>query len=343
MQELTIPVLSGDGVGPELAEAARACLDAVNGDGARFNLPDHPIGYTSYRQSGNALPDETLEAMRRAPATILTAFSVKECPPPSLMGQIRQKLGLVSDIRHCLSGPGSRHSGVDLIMFRECSEGFLADRNMYQGSGEFMPSPDVALSVRVVTRAKSDTIARLAFEYARRNGRKKITVAHKDVVFSLSCGLFRQCVDKQAADFPDITLDQELVDDLAGHLVATPERYDMILTTNMFGDILADVAAAQVGAMLPIINANDHTALFCPVHAPHNDIARQQRVNPVVILRTVSAMLHWLNLPSAGRRVDQALASALDAPLCQSLVLPAGLTTREVTARVLRSLPPASG
>lgn len=337
MSDLTIPVLSGDGVGPELAQAARACFAAVSGDGVRFHLPDHPIGYSSYRQTGNALPDETIDAMRHAPATLLAAFSVKECPPPSLMGQIRQRLGLFSDIRHCLSGPGSLRAGVDLIMFRECSEGFLADRNMYKGAGEFMPTPDVALSVRVVTREKSDTIARLAFEYARRNGRKKITVAHKDVVFSLGCGLFRECVAKHAPDFPDIALDQELVDDLAGHLVATPERYDMILTTNMFGDILADVAAAQVGAMVPIINANDDTALFCPVHAPHNDIAGKQRVNPVVILRSVAAMLHWLKLPAAGRRVDQALAT-LDAALCQSLVLPAGITTPEVTQRVLAAL-----
>jgi len=334
-----IPLLPGDGVGPELAEAARACIDAINSAGdAIIELTEYAVGYAAYRGEGNALPDRTFDAMRSAPATLLAALSVKECPPPSIMGQIRQRLELFADIRHCVSGPGSLRPKIDLVMFRECSEGFLSDRNMFKGAGEFMPSPDVALSVRVVTREKCERIAGLAFEYARSRGRKRITVAHKDVVFSLGCGLFRQSIFAQAVRYPEISVDEELVDDLAGHLVAYPERYDMILTTNLFGDILADVAAAQVGSMVPIVNAGNDVALFCPLHSAHTDIAGKQQVNPFGMLRTVAALLRWLGLTPAAGRLDRALAACATATLNTSLRLPAGITTSQVTQGVVDAI-----
>lgn len=334
-----IPLLAGDGVGPELADAARLCVDALNrSEGETLSLVDYPVGYAAYRNVGNALPPETLEAMRGARATLLAAISTSQCPPPSPMGQIRQQLGLYADVRHCASMPGSLRQGVDLMMVRECSEGFLSDRNMFKGSGEFMPSPDVALSVRVVTRQKCEQIARFAFEYARSQRRKRIMLAHKNVVFSLGCGLFRESVRACAADYPDIAVEEELVDTLAGYIVAAPEKYDVVLTTNLFGDILADVAAAQVGPMVPIVNASADMALFCPLHTPYNELAGKGRINPLGMLRAVSAMLHWLALPAPAARLDRALAKVQDAPLWQSLVLPDGLTTTELSRRVAQSI-----
>jgi len=336
---ITIPLLPGDGVGRELADSARACIEALNRLGiTQIALPEFAAGFSAYQSEGKALPERTLEAMRNARASILAAISVKECPPPSVMGQIRQNIGLFADVRHCVSRPGAPRAGLDIVMFRECSEGFLADRNMYRGAGEFMPSPDVALSVRVVTRDKCDSIARLAFEYARNQGRKKITMAHKDVVFSLGCGLFRNCVRAQAARFADIVLEEELVDDLAGHLVSQPERYDMILTTNLFGDILADVAAAQVGGMVPVVNSSESTALFCPVHAAHNDIAGKGIVNPMGMIRTVSTMLHWLKLRPAAECLDRALLACSDPALSATFRLPSGYTTAKVTEDLVRRI-----
>jgi 3-isopropylmalate dehydrogenase len=209
---------------------------------------------------------------------------------------------------------------------------------MYRGSGEFMPTPDVALSVRVITRQRCEHIAKLAFEYAASHDRKKITMAHKDVVFSLSCGLFRDCVRAEAARYPAIVLEEELVDDLAGHLVRTPERFEMILTTNMFGDILADVAAAQVGGMVPVVNASDSTSFFCTYHAPYYDLAGRQQVNPLGMIRTLSAMLYWLKLGDAGRTLDRAVKKCGREPWSRVLQLPSGVTSSAVTQSIVQSI-----
>ena len=337
---MDIPLLPGDGVGPELAAAARTCIDAVNGVAKTgIALIEYPIGYSAYTTTGHALPEATLAAVRHAPATLLAAISTTQCPPPSPMGQLRKQLALFADVRRCVSGPGSLRCGVDVVMFRECSEGFLADRNMHLGAGEFMPTPDVALSVRVVTRDKSDRIARLAFEYARDHGRRKVTVAHKKVVFALGCGLFLDSVREQARGFPELVVEQELVDSLAANLVAHPERYDMVLTTNLFGDILADVAAAQVGApTVPIVNANDDISVFCPTHDAFDAIAGQQRINPLPMLHTVRAMLTWLSLDQAALVLGRAVAACADAALQQSWILPQSMTTQDVTGAVVRSI-----
>jgi 3-isopropylmalate dehydrogenase len=336
---IEVPLLSGDGVGPELADVARICIKAVaRVTDTPITLVEYPVGYSAYLKTGSALPEETIQAMRHAPATLLAAMATKDCPPPSPMGQMRNVLGLFADIRHCVSVSGSLRPDINLIFVRECSEGFLADRNMVRGSGEFMPTPDMVLSVRVITREKCSQIAKLAFEYARDHGRKKITMAHKNVVFSLGCGLFRECVLEQARDYPEIVVEEELVDGLAGNLAVTPERYDMILTTNLFGDILADVAAAQVGNIVPIINASKDTALFYSALHPLNEIAGKQRINPIGMIRTVSMMLHWLKLHPAGRLLDNALSACENAALGKSFVLPAGITTSQVTESIVRSI-----
>lgn len=338
-EELRIPLISGDGVGPELAEAARLCIDAVGTvAGPKITLVDYPAGYSSYMKTGNPLPDETINAMRNSPATLLAALSAKDCPPPSPMGQMRKLLGLFADIRHCVSVPGSFRPGINLIIFRECSEGFLPDRNMFRGEGEFMPSPDVVLSVRVITREKSDQIGKLAFEYASGHGRKKITIAHKTVVFSLGCGLFRERVLEQARKYPEIVVEEEFVDGLAGNLAVNPERYEMILTTNLFGDILAEIVAAQVGNIVPIINASKSTAVFYPAHGALNQIAGKQRINPIGMVRTISMMLDWLRLHKAGCLLNKALSACEGLVLGESVVLPTGITTSDVTESIVRSI-----
>ncbi|MDI7258632.1 MAG: isocitrate/isopropylmalate family dehydrogenase [Thermodesulfobacteriota bacterium] len=338
-EELKIPLISGDGVGPELAEAARLCLDAVaSAAGRKITFTEVPAGYSAYIKTGNPLPEETINAMQNSPATLLAAISGKDCPPPSPTGQIRKLLGLFADIRHCVSVRGSLRPGINLVIVRECSEGFLSDRNMFRGSGEFMPSPDVVLSVRVITREKCDQIAEVAFEYARDHGRRKITLAHKNVVFPLGCGLFRDRVLERARNYPEIDVEEEFVDGLARNLVVNPERYDMILTTNLFGDILADIAAAQVGNLIPIINASKSTALFYPAHGALSQLAGQQRVNPIAMIRSVSMMLHWLKLKKAGDLLDKAVSEHEDSGLGESLELPARMTTRDVTRSIVKSI-----
>lgn len=338
--EMKIPLISGDGVGPELAEVARLCIDAVAGTaGRKFTLMDCPAGHSAYLKTGSPLPEETIDAMRQSPATLLTAISGKECPPPSPTGQMRKLLGFFADIRHFVLGSSPSGPGFDVAIVRECSEGFLSDRNMFRGSGEFMPSPDVVLSVRVITREKCDQIARLAFDYARDHARRKITVAHKNVVFPLGCGLFIERALEQARNHPEINVEEEFVDSLARNLVVHPERYDMILTTNLFGDILADVIAAHVGNLLPIINASQSTALFYPSHGALNQLAGRQKINPMAMIRTVAMMLTWLKEKKAADLLNQALAAHENPVLVKSVELPAGMTTRDVTGSILKSIP----
>jgi 3-isopropylmalate dehydrogenase len=339
INEIIIPIIPGDGVGPELTEAAKLCMEAVSKvAGSRITFKEYIAGHSAYIKTGNPLPEATIKAMKNSPATLLGAISTKDCPPPSPVGQMRKLLGLFADIRHCLSVPGSPRMDIDLVIVRECSEGFLSDRNMFVGSGEFMPSPDVAISVRVVTRQKCDEIARVAYEYAKKNGRKKITLVHKGVVFPLSCGLFRERALEQARLYPDIETEEMSPDALAGSLVLEPERYDIILTTNLFGDIISDVAAAQVGNLVPIVNAGKDAAVFYPSHGPMKHLAGQQKVNPLSMLHTASMMFHWLGLHREGDIFDKALSSCNSSTICSSPVLPAGTVTSEVVQAVINSI-----
>ena len=339
LNEIEIPVIPGDGVGPELIEAAISCLDALGGlTGKAFSFPRYAAGYAAYSEKGAALPEETLAGMRKHPATLMGAISSKDCPRPSPMGQMRKALEFYADIRPCVSLPGSPRPGVDILIVRECSEGFLPDRNMYAGVGEFMPSPDVALSVRVITREKSAQIARVAYELAKKQGRRKVTIAHKAVVFSLGCGLFREAALSEAARYPEIETTEEHVDVLAGHLVTEPENYDVILTTNLFGDILSEVAAAQVGSLAPIVNVGRETALFYPGHGPLKQLAGRKKANPTGILSAAALLLHWLELGEEGERLDRALACSMSPELGCALELPEGLSTDDIVNKVIESL-----
>ena len=337
--EIRIPVIPGDGVGPELVEAACLCLDAIGRvTGLKFSYLECAAGYGAYVKKGRSLPEETVEAMRSFPATLMGAISSKDCPSPSPMGQMRKALGFFADIRHCRSVAGSPRPAVDLALVRECSEGFLSDRNMFAGTGEFMPTPDVVLSSRVVTRQKCEQIASVAYDYARKHGRRKVTIAHKEVVFTLGCGMFRTVVAEHGRAYPEIETTEESVDTLAGNLVSEPENYDVIVTTNLFGDILSDVAAAQVGKLVPIINAGKETALFYPSHGALKALAGKRQVNPLAMLSAVSAMLHWLGLDQAGLLLDRALAACLHlAPAC-SLSLPEETGTARVVKAIIDSI-----
>ncbi len=337
--EIRIPVIPGDGVGPELIEAACLCLDAVGRvAGLKFSYVGCAAGYASYVKHGRSLPEETIETMKSAPATLLGAISSKDCPRPSPMGQMRKALGLFADIRACFSVPGSPRPGVDVVLVRECSEGFLSDRNMFAGTGEFMPTPDVVLSTRVISRQKCEQIASLAYDYARKHGRRRVTIAHKEVVFTLGCGMFRDIAQHCGAGYKEIETTEESVDTLAGHLVSEPERYDVILATNLFGDILGDVAAAQVGKLVPIINAGKDAAVFYPAHGAMKQLAGQGQVNPLAMLHAVSAMLHWSGLDRAGAFLDNALSACHGSALCSSASLPAGTSTSQVVRTIIGSI-----
>ncbi len=339
MKKVKIPVIYGDGVGPELMAAALSLLEAVGRvTGAQIQTVLSPVGANCYHQTGNALPEQSLSLIGQHSATLMGALSSKGCPPPSPMGQLRKTLDFYADIRRVVSAPGAAGAPVDIVIFRECSEDFLPDRNMFRGTGEFMPTQDVAMSMRVTTRVKCAQIARDAFAYAEANGRKKVTVAHKTTVFRMCCGMFWEEAQKEAAKHPDILCEGEAPDTLAGKLVMSPEDYDIILAASLFGDILSDVAAAKAGNMMRIINTNGKNALFYPSHGNMASLANTGRVSPMVMFYCVADLLSWLDLRDEAALLTKALDLTAGELKLDSLILTAPLTTAQVTDTVLQKI-----
>jgi 3-isopropylmalate dehydrogenase len=197
------------------------------------------------------------------------------------------------------------HQNVDLVIVRENNEGFQPDRNVVAGSGEFRPTHDVTISVRVITRNGSAKVAREAFELARTRD-KRLTVVHKDTVFKLGCGMFVEECKRVAADFPDVRMDEAIVDTFAMRLVMTPQRYDVVVTTNMFGDILSDEAAGLVGGLglAPGLSAGPHKAMAQATHGSAPDIAGRNIANPCAMIVSGQMLLEWL-----GRKHGEAAAT----------------------------------
>jgi 3-isopropylmalate dehydrogenase len=325
---MRLVVLPGDGIGPEITAATIEVLQTVD---RRFDLElelqNHEIGLASLKRAGTTFPDAVLEACRAADGIVIGPVSHLDYPPraeggvnPS--GGLRIALDLYANIRPARSREGLPHWGrtpMDLVIARENTEGFYADRNMHQGLGEFMPTPDLALSVRKISAQASRRIAKTAFELARAR-RRKVTAVHKVNVLKVTEGLFLREVKAVAAEHPDITYEEQLVDSMAALLVRDAARFDVIVTTNMYGDILSDEAAELSGSLglAASINAGDAHCMAQAQHGSAPDIAGQDRANPASLMLSAAMLLGWL-----GRRhgrenfgaAEQAIEAAVDAAI----------------------------
>jgi 3-isopropylmalate dehydrogenase len=219
---------------------------------------------------------------------------------------LRKHFDLFANIRPSLSYAGieSLHQNVDLVIVRENNEGFQPDRNVVAGCGEFRPTHDVTISVRVITRAGSSKVLHEAFKLAR-SRRKQVTVVHKDTAFKLGCGMFVEEAKRIAAEYPDVVMNEAIVDTFAMRLVMTPQKYDVIVTTNMFGDILSDEAAGLVGGLglAPGLSAGPRHAMAQATHGSAPDIAGRGIANPYAMVMSGQMLLDWL-----GRKHDVAKA-----------------------------------
>ena len=324
---MKILVLPGDGIGPEITDATLAVLDRANAKfklGLEWQLQD--IGLTTLRTQGSTLPADVMEAARNAPGIILGPVSHLDYPErdqgginPS--GELRVKLDLYANIRPAKSrlGVGLTGKPVDLVIFRECTEGFYADRNMYQGTGEIMPTEDVALSIRKVTARQCRRIALVAFESAMKR-RRKVTAVHKANVLRVSDGLFLREVRKVARGFPLVELEERIVDAMAALLLRDPSRFDVIVTGNMFGDILSDEASELSGSLglAGSIMAGDERCCAQAQHGSAPDIAGQDKANPTSLILSAAMLFEWLAVRHKRSELDQAakaIESAIDASL----------------------------
>lgn len=326
-------VLPGDGIGPEIVDCALVVLSAANerfGLGLSFDHED--VGFISLKKYGTTLRDEVLEKAKKYDGLILGTQSHADYPPPEKGGRnisaaFRTGLDLYANIRPARTRPFLRSnlSGgktMDLVIMREATEGFYPDRNMNRGWGEVMPTPDMALSTRKITRHCCERIARRAFELASVR-RKKVTAIHKVNSFHMTDGLFMECVRSVSRDFPDVQLDDLLIDACTAHLVRNPERFDVIVTTNFYGDILSDLASELSGSLglAGSIMASDK---YCCAQAQHGsapDIAGQDKANPVSMILSVAMLLEWMGerhqhsgCVSASNAITAAVDEVLEVP-----------------------------
>ncbi len=347
-------VLPGDGVGPEITDAALAVLDAV-ADRWPLDLERETaeIGLTALAGCGTTLPDGTLERARAADGVILGPIDHMRYPARDQGGvnvsaTLRTGLDLYANIRPARTRPGLSGpvGDFDLVIVRENTEGFYPDRNMYAGSGEFMPDADTALSVRKISAAACRRIARRSFTLARRR-RGKVTAVHKANNFILSDGLFLREVRAVASDYPDVELDEVLVDAAAALLVREPARFDVLCTTNFHGDILSDLASELSGSLglAGSLNAGDRHACAQAQHGSAPDIAGRDRVNPAAMLLSMAMLLEWLaerhgrpDLASAATRITSAVDRTLTDPATRTADLGGCLGARAFTAAVIAAL-----
>lgn len=265
MKKYRIGLLTGDGTGPLFCSSSKTILSGLaERFGFKVSFEELPFGKNEYLQNGNPLPSKTIDGIRKADASILFAVDGSEIPGPTPVGRLRKELGFYAEVRAVRSVPGYRE-GIDLVFVRELTEGFLCDRNTPSGRAEWKVDDDTAFSLRVIRRGSSSRIASYAFSYAKDMGYKKVTAVHKASIFKYTCGLFLECCREEAKKYPDIIYEEMTADDVAGDLVTNPEKFGVVLTTNMFGDILSDEGAALVGGICAGINIGEESVLFMPV------------------------------------------------------------------------------
>ena len=328
---MKILILPGDGIGPEIMAATGAALEALNDThGLKLAFEERVIGLASLETEGSTLPDAVIEAIEAADGTVVGPVHTVAYPPASeggvnLSATMRKRFDLYANIRPSRARPGvpAMTPKMDLVIARENTEGFYADRNMFQGTAEFMPTEGVALSVRKITVQGSRRIAESAFDLAGRR-RNKVTVVHKANVLKVSDGLFRDTVREVAKSHPEVELDEVLIDAMAALLVRTPEAFDVVLTTNMFGDILSDEAAELSGGLGlgGSLNAGDDHAIAQAAHGSAPDIAGQGIANPTALMVSVAMLLEWLGA-GHGRDDLSAAAAAFNAAVDAVLADPA--------------------
>jgi len=322
MRQIKFLCLAGDGIGPEIMAATKKVAATACGlAGIETVLEDRDIGFAALDRHGTTIPDDVIAVAKTADGVILGPVSHNSYPPreegglnPS--GTLRNALDLYANIRPAKTFPGlpSRSGApVDLVIFRENLEGFYADRNLHQGPGEFMPVPGVAMAMRLVTESASERIARAAFSHARAEGRIKVTAVHKANVLRTSDGLFLDVVRRIAADYPDIAYEEVLVDAAAALLVRDPGRFDVIVTTNMFGDILSDLASELAGGLglAASLNLGPHRAAAQAQHGSAPDLAGKDRANPTSLIGSAAMLLRHLDCPQGAALIQNALAAAL--------------------------------
>lgn len=327
-----IATIPGDGIGPEVMEAAVEVLRALEDRGGiGFDFVRLEAGDGLKARTGVALPPETLDEVRRSDAGLFAAVgeTAKEVILP-----LRQRLDLYANVRPAKTYPNvpCLKEDVDIVIVRENTEG------LYKMVGD--RGPDWGINIRVITRRASERIARFAFDLAEREGRGKVTSVHKNNVLDKTCGVFLEACRGVAASYPDIEYEEMIVDACAMKLILAPEKFDVLVTTNMFGDILSDEAAGLVGGlgMAPSANIGEENAIFEPVHGSAPDIAGRGIANPMAMMLSASMMLEWLGEDDEAKTVERAVMRVLEDGRVRTPDLGGSVKTEEITSAIIQEL-----
>ncbi|MEX1063642.1 MAG: isocitrate/isopropylmalate dehydrogenase family protein [Balneolaceae bacterium] len=302
-----IVLIPGDGIGPEITKSVTKILKAAGGE---FNWIECQAGEAAFRETGKAIPGDTVEAIRKyrialkGPLTTPVGKGFR-----SVNVSLRQEFDLYSNIRPAKSLPNidTPYRNVDIITFRENTQG------LYIGKEAWVKDNEHAESIAVVTRKASTRVIRSAFEYARSHDRKKVTLVHKANILKLTTGLFLKVGEEIAGDYPEIEFQDLIVDNMAMQMVMNPGQFDVIVTTNLFGDILSDLASGIVGGLgvTGAANIGDDAAMFEAVHGSAPDIAGKNLANPTAMLFSAVMMLDYLDETAVKNRILSALYRVL--------------------------------
>lgn len=366
MRTYRIAWLPGDGIGPEVSAAARLVLDSA-GLPAEY-LPGD-IGWEFWQREGDALPRRTLDLLGSTDCAFFGAITSKpaadaarELAPElrargltyrSPIVRMRQLLDLYICLRPCRAFFGNRlnyRENIDLVIFRENTEGMYCGIEFPKVPEGFRAepgmqelSPDAAISIRSVTRAASRRIVEAAFQYAARHGRRKVTAIHKANVLRATCGVFLECAREVASHYPEIQFETANVDAMCMWLLKNPLDYDVLVTTNLFGDILSDLCAQLVGGMGFAYSGNigENYAVFEPTHGSAPKYAGQNKVNPLASILTGAMMAEWLGEAEIAQRIQKAIASVIEDGRVRTYDMGGSAGTREMAHAVCEALPRA--
>jgi len=329
-----ITLIPGDGIGPEIT---RAVLDIFAAAQVPVQWDEHPAGQTAFDQTGELLPQRLFDSLERTrvglkgPVTTPVGHGFR-----SVNVALRQKYDLYQNLRPAKSNPGihTRYENIDLVLFRENTEG------LYSGLEVYDEHHGIADSFNRISVAGCRHICRAAFAYAAKHGRKKVTLAHKANILKMAGTLMLNAGKEAAAEFPGVIYEDKIIDNMCMQLVTRPEQFDVIVTTNLFGDILSDLCAGLVGGLGVVAGANigDDMAIFEAVHGSAPDIAGQGKANPTALLRSALLMLEHLGEKSYATRIEQALDATLqNQPECTG-DLGGGASTQEFTRHIISKL-----
>ena len=328
---LKIGILEGDDIGLEVVpECIKVMKEAASREGLEIDWRPMPIGRKGHELTGRTIPDGTLDKLQGLDGWVLGPIGHRDYPrnDPTWVNAhpvFRLHFELFANYKPFRSFDNlpSMHKNIDILFLRETTEGFKVDGNLFKGYGEFMPTEDMAIGICVTTRRKSRLIAEAAFEAARQRPRRKVSAVHKNTVYRYGDGLFADECRKVAALHPDVEFEEVIVDTFAMRLVMSPQQYDVIVTTNLYGDILTDEAAGLIGGlgMAPGLNASLTHAMAQATHGSAPDIAGKNIANPYAMIMSGMMLFEWLgvkrNEPKAtaaagriGRAVDQVVAEA---------------------------------